>query len=74
MPSHPKRVRSAPLADGYQFGDAGKPAIGIRFLQSFDIKANVQPPLRMDWNVIEGDPDAHLGAVEDDLRIDRPKR
>ncbi len=45
-----------PLPAGYQFGDAGKPRLRIRFLSAFTIQPNVVPPQRRDdWNVIEGD-------------------
>lgn len=63
MPSH--QDRREPLPKGYQFGDAGKPAIRIRFLKQWDLatdpwNAIIVPPLRSGsvsqfWNVIEGE-------------------
>jgi hypothetical protein len=41
MPSHQKRRE--PLPKGYQFGDAGKPRIAIRFVKQYDIKADTHP-------------------------------
>lgn len=39
-------TRAAALPEGYQYGDAGRPAIRIRFLREFTIKANVEPTMK----------------------------
>lgn len=65
MPSHPDRVRSAPLSQGFQFGDGAKCGIVMRYLTPREWRAwhlnaaerlarqAPKPPLY--WNVIEGE-------------------
>ena len=43
MPDQRLKKARESLPSGYQFGDAGKPAIRIRFLKSYDIRVDPKP-------------------------------
>lgn len=68
MPSHPDRVRTAPLPEGYQFGDAGREWRRVnRIMSKHDVAGMFNPwraphlnaaeqlARKAGWNVIEGE-------------------
>ena len=46
------RMRQS-LQEGYQFGDAGKPEIRIRYLREWNIHIDPSPKRMDDWNDID---------------------
>lgn len=87
MPSHPDRVRSAPLPQGFQFGDGAKCEIAMRYLTPHGWRAwhlNAAERLTrqsIQWNVIEGEhnevegvPGSYLSRWRIPLRLELADR